>query len=121
MNKKLAIQVCATAQGETAVARALREAAARAKAAERRTTKCRYCDTLVEIPEAAEAGVDLDGSVLCDECDLHEYACNIAEDFDNGHIFAWRVKEVKEKIAEGGWVIHFDHEGTPSWARKEAA
>ena len=37
-----------------------------------------------------------------DEYDLHELACNICEDLDNGAIFGWRLEQVKEHLAAGG-------------------
>ena len=36
------------------------------------------------------------------EYDLHELACNIAEDFDGGAIYAWRLDLIKECFRAGG-------------------
>ena len=60
---------------------------------------------------AAELGIELDTIPPSYDCpveehraeyDLHEAACNIAEDLDNGSIFGWRVEQVKEHLRAGG-------------------
>lgn len=37
-----------------------------------------------------------------EESNLHELACNIAEDLDGGAIFDWRLDQVKEHLRAGG-------------------
>lgn len=83
-------------------------------------------------PKAAGLGIDLGQEIppRSPDCnvkahrvayDLHETACNIAEDFDGGHIFQWRLDQIKECLMSGGTtaidehgeISLVDHDGEP--------